>query len=56
MPTDDQRLDFLLENILLLSKGSDNKSVESQLSNSKAVTEFLDDPRYAYVHFFSFCY
>jgi hypothetical protein len=45
MPTDDERIDFLLENIHLLGKGSERKSLESQISGSRAVTDFLDDPR-----------
>ena len=45
MPTDDERIHFLLENIIILSKGSERQSLESQLFSSTPVRDFLEDPR-----------
>jgi hypothetical protein len=45
MPMDDERLEFLVQNVQLLSKGIDPRSLEASLSNSNDVKDFLNDPR-----------
>ena len=42
---EDERLNFLYDNILVLCEVADRKNLQDRLSSAKAVKIFLDDPR-----------
>jgi hypothetical protein len=42
---EDDRLQYLFENIVLLGSGEDKNSLQSDLSRNRSVRDFLDDAR-----------
>jgi hypothetical protein len=42
---EDERLEILAEEIFVLAKVADKRTIASALAGSKAVNEFLQDPR-----------
>jgi hypothetical protein len=42
---DDDRLQYLFDNILLLGNSEDKNSLQAALGKSRAVRDFLDDAR-----------